>query len=344
MNAEQDFEPYLQVGCPIAFHSDPFVKDAPRYTSVIRGWRRLSYVLVDRPRIGPHFAAIRENQPCVIRFVRDGKACAFDSLVLDWETRAHNAYCRVEWPREFKVVVFRQFERVKIESPCSLFVGGGEDSGTVVDLSIGGCRICTKASVPVNTAFSLSLVLPDGCPVERVACEVRNVLPVGEMFYLGCEFKEGQIGVENNVAFYIATVLERTGVRSAHAETILLFDSQPGLAREIRRILQGRGYETFISTDIVDTFARLHFMPPGALLINATLGELDGLPVARIIRKSHGFETLPIFLYNGGDPGVNEAAKAAGATGGFPAGMPPVQVVNAVVTQLMAARMRPRGQ
>ncbi|HOT49765.1 MAG TPA: flagellar brake domain-containing protein, partial [Candidatus Hydrogenedentes bacterium] len=134
MSADQDFEPYLQVGCPVAFHSDPFVKDAPRYSSVIRGWRRLSYVLVDRPRIGPHFAAIRENQPCVIRFVRDGKACAFDSLVLDWDTRMHNAYCRVEWPREFKVVVFRRFERVKVELPSSLFFRGGEDSGTVVDL------------------------------------------------------------------------------------------------------------------------------------------------------------------------------------------------------------------
>jgi len=342
MSTDQDFEPYLQVGCPVAFHSDPFVKDAPRYSTVIRGWRKASYILMDRPKIGVHYAAIRENQPCVVRFVRDGKACAFDSLVLDWDTRACNAYCRVEWPREFKIVVFRRFERIKVELPCEFFIGSDRNSGEVLDLSIGGCRICTRASMSVNTLLPLSFVLPDGCPVDRVQCEVRNVQPVGEASYVGCEFVEGQICVESNVAFYITTMLERTGVRSADAETILILDLAPGTAREVRRILQARGYETFIATDVVDAFARLRIAPPGALLINASLGELDGLLIARLVRMTPGLESLPLFLFNVPEPGVDEKAKTIGASGCFAAETSPVQLVNTIVTRLMTARMHRR--
>ncbi len=342
MSAEQDFEPYLQVGCPIAFHSDPFDKDAPRYSSVIRGWRKPSYILVDRPKIGGRFAAIRENQPCVIRFVRDGKACAFDSLVLDWDTRTHNAYCRIEWPRLFKIVVFRHFERIKFDLPCDLFIGDAQESGEIVDLSIGGCRITTKAPVPANTTLSLSFVLPDGCPVDHVQCEVRNVQPMGDGSCLGCEFVEGQICVESNVAFYITTILERAGVRSANVEFILIIDIAPGLALDIRRVLQGRGYETLIATEIVDGLARLRLTPPGALLINASMGDLDSLMITRLVRMTNGLESLPIFLYNGNEPAMDAKAKALGASGCFTATTPAEQVVNGIVTYLMAANMRRR--
>ncbi|MCX5756966.1 MAG: PilZ domain-containing protein [Candidatus Hydrogenedentes bacterium] len=340
MSAEQDFEPYLQVGCPVTFQSDPSDKAAPRFSTVIRGWRKPSYILMDRPRVSGRFAVIHENQPCVVRFVRDGKACAFDTHVLDWDARMHNAYCRVEWPRAFQVVVFRQFERIKLDLPCDLLIGDDRESGEVVDLSIGGCRVATKALVPAHTSLSLSFVLPDGCPVERVQCEVQNVQPVGDVSHLGCKFVEGQICVESNVAFYITTILERTGVRSADAETILIIDIAPELALDIRRILQGRGYETLIATGIVDGLARLRLVPPGALLINATLGDLDGLLLTRLVRMTNGLESLPIFLYDGNDPGLDEKAKVLGASGSFSAITPAVQVVNGIVTYLMAANMR----
>lgn len=338
MSIEQEFENFLQVGCPVAFHSDPFVKDAPRYTTVVRGWRKPSYILIDRPKFGGRFAAIRENQPCVIRFVRDGRACAFDSLVLDWDTRTHNAYCRIEWPRDFKVVVFRRFERIKLDLPCTLAIGSTQESGEIIDLSIGGCRIVTKAFVAADTNLSLSFVLPDGCPIENVQCEVRNVQATGDVSYVGCEFIAGQICVESNVAFYITTMLERMGVRSADAENILIIDTSPGAALDFRRVLHGRGYEAFIATEIVDGLARLRLAPPGLLLVNASLGDLSGLLLTRLVRMTNGLESLPIFIYNVTEPGTEEKAKAAGATGCFSAAAPTLQVVNAIVNHLMSAK------
>lgn len=344
MNEEHDFEQYMQVGCPVVFHSDPFVKEAPRYSTTVRGWRRLSYILLDRPKISGRFAAIRENQPCVIRFVRDGKACAFDSLVLDWDTRPHNAYCRIEWPRDFKVVVFRRFERIKVDLPCDIHAGNTPESGRVMDLSIGGCRVSMQNAIPDDTNLSLSFVLPDGCPIEHVQCRVRNAQPAGDFFCMGCEFAEGQICVESNVAFYITTMLERTGVRSANAETILIIDPTPGVAMDVRRVLQARGYETFIATEIVDGFAHLRLAPPGALLINTEQGDLDGFLLARLVRMTNGLESIPIFLYNSTGPEQAERAKALGAAACFAAITPPAQMVNTIVTSLMAAKMQHRSK
>ena len=331
---EADLEPFVSVGCPVVFHSDPFSKEAPRYLTIIRGWRKPSYLLIDRPKITGRYAAIRGNQPCVVRFVREGKACAFDSLVLDWDTRQHNAYCRIEWPRSVKVVAFRKFERVKVQLPCRLKVGAATYAAEIHDLSIGGCRLQTTKPIEAGAKAKLHFTLPDGSLIDPVECVIRNAQDVRGETYLGCEFPEGQVCVESHIAFFITTTLERAGVHTSRGNEILVIDEDPVHVAELRRIFQDRGYTALVSAGMMDGLVRLRAAPPDAVLMSQSQKELSGLLAARLISMTPGLESLPIFLHDAREDSLADQARQMGVKGCFRAGTPPLDIVNHVVTHL----------
>ena len=335
-NEELDPEDYLAVGGPIVFHSDPFSKTAPRYTSIVRGWRKLSYILLDRPKLAGRVAALRENHPCVIRFVRNGVACAFDSLVLDWDNRQYNAYCRIEWPKSIRAVTFRRFERAHIEIPCKLFFAGTQDRGHIDDLSIGGCRISTEAPVPVNTSLELSFTLPDGCEVDRVQCSARNVQLAGDKYLVGCEFIPGQVCIESNVAFFITTMLERSGARSTAGGDILIIDEDQRLATEIRKYLIERGHDALIAAETLDGLSRVRTATPAALLISCGQKDLPAAQILQLVKRTRGLETLPVFLFSNTDPAADAHAKQLGAVAVFRTDMAPNQIAGAIASYLTA--------
>ena len=350
----KDLEPLLSVGCPAVFHSDRYSKEAPRYSTLIRGWRKPSYLLLDRPKIANRYAAVRENQLCVLRFVHGGKACAFDSMVLDWDNRQYNAYCRVEWPKTVQVVSFRKHERVRFQLPCKVHMADADKPARIQDLSTGGCRLFLddpgrEGETPIEPGATLeiSFKLPDGCAIDRLQCAVRNAQTVGETTSLGCQFMEGQIAAESSIAFFIATTLDRTGAPQKDAERILIIDEnaansyqQPESADivKLHDIFRERGYEVIVATEMLDGFARLRMLPPIAVLINYAQSDLNGLLAARLIKMTRGFEDLPIFLHNGADAAIEEQAVQIGATGCFNAGANPVQIVNAVLARVINGR------
>jgi CheY-like chemotaxis protein/c-di-GMP-binding flagellar brake protein YcgR len=338
---EKDLEPFLGVGCAVVFHADPLSKSAPRYTSILRGWRKPSYVLLDRPKLGDRYAAIRDNQPCVIRFVREGRACAFDSMVLDWDTRQYNAYCRVEWPKKVHVVGFRKFERVKLQVPCRIDSGEEQMEGQLQDFSAGGCRLGVPKPIAPGAAIKLSFILPDGCPVDGVRCVVRNMQTVEEKTYLGCEFIEGQVAVESNMAFYITTTLERGSLRPSSAEKILIIDENPAAVIDLRRELQGRGFEVLIATETLDGLSEVRLNPPTALILNQAQPDLPGLNALRLVKMTRGLEKLPVFVYNA-EANLVARAEQLGAAGCFPSGLSSAEFADAVATYLITPARLPK--
>ena len=339
---DKDPEPFLAVGCAVMFQADPLSKESPRYSTVIRGWRKPSYVLLDRPKVSGRYAVIRANQQCVIRFVREGTAYAFDSTVLDWDTRQHNAYCRVEWPKEVQLAPFRKFERIKVQLPCKMFIGDTVQDGQIEDLSIGGCRVRLADPLLTEVSAEISFTLPDGYAIDRVQCAIRNIQMPGDKVCVGCEFLKGQACVESNIAFFVATTLERKGVRGVEAENILIIDENPVQAMELRRLLQERGYGVLIATETLDGLSRLRVAPPGALLVNQAQHDLAGLSTIRLVKTTRGLESLPVFLYNAEGAGLEEEAKQLGVLRCFRAGTGPLELVAAVVISLLlTARARP---
>jgi len=339
----KDAEPYLGVGCPMVFQIGPAANsDAPRATTVVRGWRKPSYILLDRPRMGERFAAIREQQPCAVRFVHEGKACAFESMILDWDTRQHNSYCRIGWPASIDVVTFRKFERVKTSVPCTIEVESECIEAVVVDLSLGGCgvRASEHPQLTVGKTVCLSFILPDGSFLERVETIIKNVRTVHEKLLLGCEFVEGQVGVDNDIAFYIKTRLERHDVSDDLKQRILVICEHQQPASMLRRLFEQRGFEVALAGATVDGLARLRLFSPLAVVVYEHQADLQGALTTQMIHKTRGLEGLDVFLFGGNDDGFEQRAHQAGAVAAFPAAVSPVEVARSVLSSV-AGRKQP---
>jgi CheY-like chemotaxis protein/c-di-GMP-binding flagellar brake protein YcgR len=332
MSDEKDLELYLNVGCPLVLHPEPFEASAPRYSTCVRGWSKSSYLLIDRPRVNNRFAAVRENQPCVVRFLYNGLACAFDTMVLDWDTRQYHSYCRISWPTKFQTVSFRKFERVRAQIPCGFIYGGKKHTGTIEDISIGGCRIRTSAQLENDCTIELDLSLPDGCVVEQVRAEVKNVRPAAGEFLLGCQFLEDQPEVESEIAFYVTTVLDRGEARASERQRILVIDDNRTVAMVLRNLFEQKGIEVLPASGTLDGLSRLRLSSPEAVLISQRMTDLPGIDSARLIRATRGLENLPVFLY-GGDISDDDIAKA-GVSLYFAQRIPAIQIAKRVLAEL----------
>lgn len=330
-NDDTNVERYLLVGTSVVFHSDPFHKSGPRYSTVIRGWRNPAYVLLDRPKTVTGFAAMRENQPCVIRFVNEGRACAFDAIVLDWDTRQYHSYCRVSWPRYVTTVAFRKFERIRVEIPCKIESGNNTMEGELQDLSIGGSRIAVSEPLEVGLPVLVSFTLPDGREVERLKGVVRNAQRgVNERWFHGCEFLRGQLSVESDIAFFITASLGRAEERAEEKPAILIIDNNAADTMLLRRLFEARGYEIILATSTVDGISRLRISPPSAVLVSSEQKDLSGLQIVRLLRATRGLEQMPLYLYGGKDPALQSQGQAAGATAYLPTTTTAPQIVNIV--------------
>ncbi len=315
-----NLESLLAVGTAVVFHTDPNRKDSPRLPSIIRGWHKPSQITVDRPRaMSGSFAMMYENQRCVARYVLEGKACAFDTQVIDWDTRPHNPYMRVTWPKEIHYVSFRKSERIKFTAPCSLVQGKNTWQGEIRDLSIGGCGLWTGVALKLGTNILASFELPDGTRVESVEALIRNVTETSRGYSLGCEFTPGQDYVENDIAFFFTTALGRSGKDDSprFVVRVLILDDDKATGIALKQRFEERGYEVFLSTNTVDGLYRLRAVLPAALLVSQNFGEVPGLEICRLVKLSRDVGALPVFVYGGVEKDFADRARAAGAANSF---------------------------
>lgn len=331
---KQDLEPHISVGCQVSFQTDAMVKEGPRYQTVIRGWSKPAHLMVDRPKLGGRFVAMRERQPCIIRFVRDGKAFAFDSVIIEWDSRQTDAYCRIAWPTSFKVVPFRKYERAKVQLACRIETDADSCDGQVIDLSIGGCRVQSSRTVQTGTTLLLNFTLPDGSVMNGVRCMVRNAQESSGQIYLGCEFLEGQICVESHIAFFLAMMLDRTGVRGTRASEIVLIDDELGHASELGQAFQAQGHAMLAFGNMMDGLVRLRAVPPRVVLLNENQKQLPGVAAARLIHTTPGLESIAVYLYKAQGKEVSEDAKSVGVQRCFTADMPASSIANQIAADI----------
>jgi CheY-like chemotaxis protein len=314
---DRNVERYLGVGRPAAFDSDPFHKEAPRYSTHIRGWRRPSYILLERPTINGRYAAMHENQQCAIRFVSEGRACAFDTCVLDWDTRSFNAYCRVAWPQSLKTASFRKFERIGLTQPCTIAAADIVAEGIIHDVSLGGCALSTKIELEKGSTCRLSFPLPEGIFIDGVACVVRRVAQIGDdAFSIGCEFKPGQPIVSVDIAYFTMASLDRSGLLQSQSERTLIISENDALRDLLAPVLEAGQFEVLQAASVVDGIVRLRLSTPCAIIIDGNVKELGVAQFVRMLRRTRGCENVSLFVLCA-SPEVAAEATAAGANGCF---------------------------
>ena len=311
---------YLAVGTVAMIHTRVVAKGSTRYRTVIRGWRKPTHILLDRPKTSnDRYVALEVGKPCVVRYLAEGTACAFGCNVEGWDKHRHNPYLRVSWPQAMERVAFRKFERVKVELPCTLVAGEDEISGVLCDLSLGGFGLTCAREVEKDSTISVSLALPGVTKLQDVQAIVRVSRATGESVFVGCEFSPGQVHVENDIAAYVSIVLRSSGkVQDREGGPILVVEDDEKMSQRLKRNLERHDRKSVLTNNTIDAAHRLRTTSLDAILLSATLRDLPGADLCRIIKANKDFAKLPVFVYGGEAPDIEEKAKNAGATGYFP--------------------------
>ncbi len=324
-NSQKDLEDLLAVGTTILMQVDPGNKNSPRFKSILRGWCKGSLLWLDRPRRADGvFVPLTEGQGCIVRLVTQGRACAFTTQILDWDTRDLNPAVRLSWPMEFTARNFRRHERIKASLPCRVEDHDvSDDAAQIKDLSVAGCGIMSKKEFAKDCVVSLQFELPDGSNIKDLKAIVRSAAKTGGAWFLGCEFAPQQPSAENDVAYFVTTTLERCHLETAflHAHRrILLIDDDLDAATVLRNALDRNGFQVIQAGNLVDGMYRLRMTPPAAIAVSQDLKDINGMEFCRLVKRAPGFESLPVYVYGGEGRNFPKAAKEVGAAAYFARG------------------------
>jgi len=325
---ENDVGAFLCVGDVVLLQLDPAKKWEARYKTFVRGWHRPHHVLVDRPRTKGQFVQLFKGSPCVVRLLSQGKAVGFASRVLDWDSQRDQAYCRIAWPQDGDVVSFRRYERVDLAVPCTVTVGDATHQGEVRDVSVGGCGVFAPAPVSDDASVELSFTLPDGLPVEGVQAEVRSVRRCPDGSFLGCQFSPGQEHIQSDMAFFVAALLPRSEPGQGRAPRVLVVEENEENATALRAKFEEQGWDVFVAGGSFEGMLRLRMLTPNALIVNEEQKDLGCLEMLQLLKSTRGLESLPVYIYGGGEK--KEKAQEAGCAGYFGMPMDPGRVFKAV--------------
>ena len=83
---------------------------------------------------------------------------------------------------------------------------------------------------------------------------------------------------------------------TAMSNHILIVDDQPELAGMMAELLVDAGYATRTATDGRAALAAVQADPPGLLLLDVQMPEMDGFEVAAMLKADPATATIPIIM------------------------------------------------
>jgi c-di-GMP-binding flagellar brake protein YcgR len=304
-----DIESFLAIDGPVLLHLAVARRSGQRYRSVVRGWVNSRYVMLDRPRTDSRYLHMERGEPCVVRFLNQGNACGFESMILDWDTRPHISYCLVSWPEHLDLVSFRKCQRVDLYVPCRILFDGKEYEAEVRDLSISGCRVSAPIAVTNNETVELTFTLPDGIPIEGMRAYVRNAHPTDTGSFFGCEFTENQEHIQSDLAFYVAATLDRSSADRKAAPRVLIIEQDQERIAPLRQAFMEKGWHVFETASSIEALLRVRMMPPTAVLVNQEQSDVAGVQFMDLLKAARWVETIPVYIYGPAGRPVPGGAK-----------------------------------
>lgn len=337
-----EVESFFSVGTVMMLHSQPGRRDSPRFRSTLRGWRVQQHLILDRPRDAHgSYILLQERSECVLRFLREGQACACVSEVLTWDAHKNSPYLRVRWPREVTCITFRKCERVPLRLPCTVARQDGTQTREELrDLSIAGCSVFSRHICAEGAILRCSFDLPDGVSITDLEGTARNVRETNGGFLLGIELKEGQELQKNDIAFFVSSTLARRRVSADTGDglpAILLLDEESTVFDNLRGPLKSLGLELVWAANLVDGMHRLRMVSPKAVLVRQEFSPLSGVEVCRTIRSVKGLESLPLWIYGAAPREFTQQCRDAGANGYFP----PARDLSGAISMTLAPLLGP---
>ena len=144
--------------------------------SVIRGWRKNKYLLMDVPKFKHAFPVNNYNQATwLIRYVHEGEVVGFrvkgKTSIPDCDLFA------LEYPEKIETHLLRKQSRAFLNMPVRLHTSQDPETsynykGMTVDISVGGVRIKLPESIKKSNSYFVSIYLPIGGTLNYIACKI----------------------------------------------------------------------------------------------------------------------------------------------------------------------------
>ena len=303
----------LKVGMEVFLDASPGNPNSKRFSAKLRGWELGHYILVGLPQ-GTVVPSARPGKSCVIRFMHEGEVWGFSAVFAEQGMNTGFPLIQLYWPREVARVQVRKYERVAIQTPCTIeLTDGRRVAATIGDLSGGGCSLHANTEIDVGATLYLTFRMPDGGQVNRRPVVVRNRRPApGQGVKYGCQFQAAE-EKDHGIQLFVARKIAIERGESAPHPQILVLSRNEGDVELVQQALGGSRFEVIEAAGILDLGHHLHSCQAVAILISFEQRELSAIEVLPLIRQSPGMDTMPLFFYGGG-AGLQDQALKMGVT------------------------------
>lgn len=166
------------------------------------------FLIIRVPAIPGILSRLNEEISIVARYVYAGNVYGFSSTML---TCIHRPALLVflAYPATVETINLRKNERIECRFPVMLKTDPGGYKAVIVDISLGGCRICIDneatepSSFDVDQMIGLSFHLAGIAEEQTINGRVKNIRKDGQLSELGIQFDKENKVVLNNVKVYI---------------------------------------------------------------------------------------------------------------------------------------------
>ncbi|MBA4393585.1 MAG: hypothetical protein C0407_08535 [Desulfobacca sp.] len=159
-----------------------------------RGCKEDHYIILDYPNNASGVPlTLRDQMPCIVRFISHGKVYAFKSEIIR-TVRYPYPFVFIQYPQELDYINLRNSDRYHIRIPTDFseqaLEGSMEENpeGRLLDLSERGCLLTTTKHFDLDTLLFLAFNLPNEEMIMNLAAKVRRISRKDETYHLGMQF------------------------------------------------------------------------------------------------------------------------------------------------------------
>ena len=180
-------EDIFEVGLPVSIETEY------KYylTTHIIGWERDLFVLTGIAHLTGKSGHLKVNEPCKIRFLKEGVAYGFQTGILAVNANPFPVLF-FRYPQTIEQFKIRKFDRIKSNFPAQLLDSAGTRiaDATVTDISEGGCgmkiSVARRTELACEKEYTLAfrILETDMC----IGCAIRKMRVSADTRCLGIEF------------------------------------------------------------------------------------------------------------------------------------------------------------
>jgi hypothetical protein len=173
----------------------------PRVTTVFRGYRRDSYLILDTPQHEGSSLDFEHGMPLVLRLMHESKVYGFKAEVLGRVTMPFPLLF-VTYPGGVESLNLRKGKLYKVMLDAACQLGPPEEDeptqdaqpierqGLILNLSENGALLETDWPIEVGASMDLSLAIPEHGPVNGLQAKVLSCLVKGKACWVELHFSD----------------------------------------------------------------------------------------------------------------------------------------------------------